>query len=236
MSVHINAKPGEIADVVLMPGDPLRAKFVAETFLENAVCYNEVRGMYGYTGTYKGKKVSVQGSGMGIPSFMIYSTELFKDYDVKRIIRIGTCGSINMDVHVRDIILGMSACTTSNINKTRFLGYDYAPTATFDLLNSAYKIVEEMGLKERTHVGPLLSTDEFYNHDENINDVYSAYGICGVEMEAAGLYTVAAQYHREALAICTVSDHILTGEATSAEERQTSFTDMMKVALETAIS
>lgn len=236
MSVHINAKPGEIADVVLMPGDPLRAKFVAETFLEDAVCYNEVRGMYGYTGTYKGKKVSVQGSGMGIPSFMIYSTELFKDYDVKRIIRIGTCGSINMDVHVRDIILGMSACTTSNINKTRFLGYDYAPTATFDLLNNAYKIVEDMGLKDRTHVGPLLSTDEFYNHDENINDVYSAYGICGVEMEAAGLYTVAAQYHREALAICTVSDHILTGEATSAEERQTSFTDMMKVALETAIS
>ena len=145
MSTHIGANKGDIAEVVLMPGDPLRAKFVAENFLENAKCYNEVRGMYGFTGEYKGHRVSVQGSGMGIPSFMIYSTELIKDYDVKRIIRIGTCGAISENVKVRDLILGMSACTTSNINTTRFNGYDFAPTADFHLLKTAYDTAIEKG-------------------------------------------------------------------------------------------
>lgn len=236
MSTHINASNGDIAEVVLMPGDPLRAKYVAEHFLENAKCYNEVRGMYGFTGTYKGKRVSVQGSGMGIPSFLIYATELLKEYDVKRILRIGTCGAISEKVNVRDLILGMSACTTSAINRTRFAGYDFAPTADFALLQTAYQKAIDKGLKEKTHVSPILSTDEFYGHDEGLDQMYAKYGVLGVEMEAAGLYTVAQQYGAQALAILTVSDHLLTGEATSAQEREQTFTDMMEVALETAIS
>ena len=235
MSTHIGANKGEIAEVVLMPGDPLRAKFVAENFLEHAVCYNEVRGMYGFTGDYKGHRVSVQGSGMGIPSFMIYSTELVKDYNVKRIIRIGTCGAISEHVKVRDLILGMSACTTSNINRTRFNGYDFAPTADFHLLKTAYDVAIEKGFGTKLHVAPILSTDEFYAHDEGLEFQYAQYGVAGVEMEAAGLYTVAQQYGIQALAILTVSDHLVTGEATSAEERQKTFTDMMEVALDTAI-
>lgn len=236
MSTHINASNGDIAEVVLMPGDPLRAKYVAEHFLENAKCYNEVRGMYGFTGTYKGKRVSVQGSGMGIPSFLIYATELLKEYDVKRILRIGTCGAISEKVNVRDLILGMSACTTSAINRTRFAGYDFAPTADFALLQTAYQKAIDKGLKEKTHVSSILSTDEFYGHDEGLDQMYAKYGVLGVEMEAAGLYTVAQQYGAQALAILTVSDHLLTGEATSAQEREQTFTDMMEVALETAIS
>ncbi len=236
MSTHINAGPNDIADTVLMPGDPLRAKFVAENFLENATLYNEVRGMYGYTGTYQGRKISVQGSGMGIPSFLIYSTELIKFYNVKKIIRIGTCGAIKKSVKVRDLILGMSANTTSNINKTRFGGYDFAPTADFSLLQAAYQAAVDKGLSDKTHVGPILSTDEFYGHDEWLNERYASYGVLGVEMETAGLYTVAQQYGIKALAILTVSDHIITGEATSANEREQTFTDMMEVALKTAVS
>lgn len=236
MSTHISAEQGAIAEAVLMPGDPLRARFVAENFLENAVCYNEVRGMYGFTGTYKGKTVSVQGSGMGIPSFMIYATELIKEYGVKKIIRIGTCGAISKEVHVRDLILGMSACTTSAINKTRFFGYDFAPTADFSLLHTAYQKAVEKGFQDKLHVGPILSTDEFYGHDEGLNECFAAYGVKGVEMEAAGLYTVAQQYGIQALAVLTVSDHLLTGEVTTAKEREQTFTDMMEVALETAIS
>ena len=235
MSTHINAPEGAIADVVLMPGDPLRARFVAEHFLENATCYNEVRGMYGFTGTYKGKSVSVQGSGMGIPSFMIYSTELVTAYNVKKILRIGTCGAIAENVKVRDVILGMSACTTSNINKTRFMGYDFAPTADFTLLQTAYQAALNKGIKDRVHVAPILSTDEFYGHDEGLEALYAQYGVLGVEMEAAGLYTVAQKYGIQALAILTVSDHLITGEATSAKEREQTFTDMMEIALETAI-
>ena len=236
MSTHINAKAGEIAEVVLMPGDPLRAKFVAENFLENAVCYNEVRGMYGFTGTYKGVRVSVQGSGMGIPSFMIYANELLAEYGVKIVLRIGTCGAISKKVQVRDIILGMSANTTSAINKTRFMGYDFAPTADFSLLKTAYDIAVEKGFQEKTHVAPILSTDEFYGHDEGLDEIYAEYGVLGVEMEAAGLYTLAPKYGAKALAILTVSDHLITGEATSAEERQKTFTDMMEIALETAVA
>lgn len=235
MSTHINAPSGSIADTVLMPGDPLRARYVAENFLENAQCYNEVRGMYGFTGTYKGKKISVQGSGMGIPSIMIYASELADCYGVKNIIRIGTCGAISTDVHIRDLILGSSACTTSAINRTRFFGYDFAPTADFTLLKTACDITDKLGLADRTHVAPVLSTDEFYGHDEGLNQRYAEYGVKGLEMEAAGLYTLAMQKHIRALAILTVSDHTLTGEATTAQEREETFTDMMKVALETAI-
>lgn len=235
MSTHIEAKPGEIMETVLMPGDPLRAKYIAENFLEDAVCYNNVRGMLGFTGTYQGKKVSVQGSGMGIPSFMIYANELINEYGAKKIIRIGTCGAISKKVHVRDIILGMSSCTTSNINTTRFRGYDFAPTADFLLLKEAYEKALELGiLKEHLHVGPILSTDEFYGHDEGLTQEYADYGVLGVEMEAAGLYTLAQKYDVKALAILTVSDHLITGEATSAKEREQTFTEMMKIALEIA--
>ena len=235
MSTHINAAKGDIAEVVLMPGDPLRAKYVAEHFLTNATCYNEVRGMYGFTGTYKDHPVSVQGSGMGIPSFLIYATELIREFDVKKILRIGTCGAISEQVHVRDLILGMSACTTSAINRTRFDGYDFAPTADFQLLMTAYQKAMDKGLQNITHVAPILSTDEFYGHDEGLDEKYASYGLLGVEMEAAGLYTVAQQYGVQALAILTVSDHLITGEATSAQEREQTFTDMMEIALETAI-
>lgn len=234
MSTHIGANKGDIAEAVLMPGDPLRARFVAENFLENAVCYNEVRGMYGFTGTYKGKKISVQGSGMGIPSFMIYCNELITEFDVKKIIRIGTCGAIKKDIHVRDVILGMSANTTSNINTTRFNGYDFAPTADFELLYKAYEIAKKKPeTAELVHVGPILSTDEFYGHDDGLEAKYAEYGVLGVEMEAAGLYTLAAKYGIQALAILTVSDHLVTGEATSAKEREQTFTNMMEIALET---
>jgi purine-nucleoside phosphorylase len=235
MSTHISAKCGDIAETVLMPGDPLRAKYIAENFLENAVCYNNVRGMLGYTGTYNGKRVTVQGSGMGIPSIMIYATELITEYNVKNIIRIGTCGGLSTDIKIRDIILGMSACTTSAINKTRFMGYDFAPTANFGLLHKAYTATQSLGLDQnRVHVGPILSSDEFYGHDEGLEAIYAEHGVLGVEMEAAGLYTLGAKHHINALAILTVSDHLITGEKTSSEEREKTFTDMMKIALEIA--
>ncbi len=235
MSTHIKAKLGQIANTVLMPGDPLRAKYIAENFLENYECYNEVRGMFGYTGTYKGKTISVQGSGMGIPSFMIYATELIKEYDVKNIIRIGTCGGLSDKIKIRDIIIAMSACTTSGINKTRFLGYDFAPTANFELLNNSYNKCKELNIDlNRVHVGPILTSDEFYGHDEGLQEKFASYGVLGVEMETAGLYTVASQYNIKALSILTVSDHILTGASTSSEEREKTFIEMMKVALEIA--
>jgi len=233
MSTHINAPEGAIADAVLLPGDPLRAKYIAENFLENAECYNEVRGMYGFTGTYKGKKVSVQGTGMGQPSLSIYVQELFQFYNVQKAIRIGTCGSINEDIHVKDIILGNSACTDSALQTQRFGFLHYAPVPDFGLLDKAYHTAKDLNL--RAVVAPLASSDRFY--DENSNwKLWQKYGIAGIEMEAAELYTLAAQFKRKALAICTVSDHIITGECTSAEERQKTFTDMMKLALETVVS
>lgn len=233
MSTHINAPEGAIADTVLLPGDPLRAKYIAENFLENAQCYNEVRGMFGFTGTYKGKKVSVQGTGMGQPSLSIYVQELFQFYNVQKAIRIGTCGSINEDVHVRDIILGNSACTDSALQTQRFGFLHYAPVPDFSLLDKAYHTAMDLNL--RAVVAPLASSDRFY--DENSNwKIWQKYGIAGIEMEAAELYTLAAQFKRKALAICTVSDHIVTGESTSSEERQKTFTDMMKLALETAVA
>lgn len=234
MSIHINAKKGEIAEAILLPGDPLRAKYVAENFLENPVQYNSVRNMFGYTGTYRGKKVSVQGTGMGIPSISIYVNELFKEYDVKRAIRIGTAGTINKDVKLRDIVLAMSACTDSNANNIRFKGRNYAPTASFNLLKSAWDIAVSKGWQPKT--GSVVSADMFYTEDPEDWKLWAKFGCLAVEMECAELYTLAAKYNREALGIITISDNIITGEATTAEERQTTFTRMMEVALETAIS
>ena len=233
MSIHINAPEGAIAQAILLPGDPLRAKFIAENFLENPVCYNEVRGMFGFTGTYKGKKVSVQGTGMGQPSLSIYVNELFQFYNVQTAIRVGTCGAINKNIHVRDTILANSACTDSAIITQRFGNLHYAPSANFDLLYTAYNKAKENNIN--VAVGPCASSDLFY--DDNANwKKWAEYGVLGVEMEAAELYTLAAKYNRKALAILTVSDHIITGEQTTAEERQVTFKDMIKIALETAIN
>ncbi|MEC1177009.1 purine-nucleoside phosphorylase [Metasolibacillus meyeri] len=232
MSIHINAKQGEIADIVLLPGDPLRAKYIAETFLEDVTCYNEVRNMFGFTGTYKGKRVSIQGTGMGVPSISIYVNELMAEYGVQKLIRVGTCGAIQQDVKVRDVILAQAATTDSKMNEIIFNGIDYAPIANFDLLLKAYNAGKEAGLS--LQVGNVMTADMFYS-EENQNEKLARYGVLAVEMEAAALYTLAAKYGRQALAILTVSDHILTGEVTSSEERQTTFNDMIVVALEAAI-
>ena len=229
---HIEAKQGDIAETILLPGDPLRAKYIAETFLENPVCYNKVRNMLGYTGTYKGKRISVQGTGMGIPSISIYATELMKEYNVQNLVRVGTCGAIQKDVKIRDVILSMSASTDSQTNKKVFGNMDYAPTANFELLKKAYDAGMEKGLQLK--VGNVFSADIFYD-DYAEHEKWAQYGILAVEMEAAALYTLAAKYGRKALAILTVSDHILTGEATSPEERQTTFNQMIEVALEAVI-
>jgi purine-nucleoside phosphorylase len=234
MSIHIAAKSGEIADAVLLPGDPLRAKFIAETFLENAVRYTEVRNMYGYTGTYKGRRISVQGTGMGIPSISIYVNELFRDYGVKRAIRVGTAGALQESVKIRDLVIAMSASTDSSANPIRFDGRSFAPTASFNLLKAAYDAAMKKGWEPK--VGNIVSTDMFYSENPDEWKMWAKYGALAVEMEAAELYTLAAKYGREALAILTISDSLVTHEATSAEERQTTFTRMMEVALEAALS
>lgn len=230
---HINATPKDFAKTVLMPGDPLRAKFIAENFLENARLVNSVRGINGYTGSYKGVPVSVMASGMGMPSMAIYSYELFNFFGVENIIRIGSAGSINHDISVRDIVIGMGACTNSNFSKQYNLSGDYAAICSYDLLEKCVETVKNMGVNY--HVGNLLSSDTFYNDDSDATLKWSKMGVMAVEMEAAALYMNAARAGKNALAVCTISDHILTGEATTAEERQNSFTDMMKLALETAI-
>jgi len=232
LSIHIGAKKGDIAETILLPGDPLRAKFVAETFLDEVVCYNEVRGMYGYTGTYKGKKVSVQGSGMGIPSISIYANELITEYDVKNLIRIGTCGAMQEDIQLREVILAMSASTDSNINKIRFNNMDYAPTANFDLLLKAYNCAVKENIPVR--VGNILSADTFYGDDPDGWRLWAKFGVLAVEMEAAALYTLAAKYNVNALTILTVSDSMVTKEQTTAEERQKNLIKMIEIALETA--
>ena len=233
MSVHIEAKAGEIADKILLPGDPLRAKYIAETFLENPVCYNNVRGMLGFTGTYKGERISVQGTGMGMPSATIYAHELINSYGVKTLIRVGTCGAISKDVHVRDLVLGQGAVTSSSMIAKNFQSFHFAPIANFDLLKIAYEVAQEMGTT--THVGNLLSEDSFYKDDMTETLALADLGVMGVEMEAAALYYLGAKFNVKTLAICTVSDHIITGEETTAEERQLTFNDMIKVGLETAI-
>ena len=232
MSVHINANKGDIADTILLPGDPLRAKYIAETFLEDVVLYNEVRNMFGYTGTYKGKRISVQGTGMGVPSISIYITELMAEYDVQKLIRVGTCGSIHKDVKVRDVILAQSASTDSKMNEIIFNGINFAPTADFDLLLKAYNAGVEKGLTLK--VGNVFTEDVFYNeHAEH--EKWAQYGILALEMESSALYTLAAKFGRQALSILTVSDHLLTGEVTTSEERQLTFNDMIVVALDAAI-
>jgi purine-nucleoside phosphorylase len=231
MSIHISAKPGQIAPLALLPGDPMRAKFIAENFLENAVCHNEVRGMYGFTGTWRGVPVSVQGTGMGVPSISIYVHELINTYNVQTLIRIGSCGALREDIHLRDVILAQGASTDSAINKLRFGGMDYAPLANFDLLQKAHNAAFEAGIRVKT--GNILTSDTFYHDDQpNPYALWRKYGVLAVEMEAAALYTLAAGFGRKALAIVTVSDHLLTGEKLSPSEREQSFGDMVRLALE----
>ncbi|AHF78416.1 Purine nucleoside phosphorylase deoD-type [Sodalis praecaptivus] len=230
---HINAEMGDFAEVVLMPGDPLRAQHIANTFLSDAREVNQVRGMLGYTGSYKGRAVSVMGHGMGIPSCSIYTKELITDFGVKQIIRVGSCGAIRSDVNVRDIVIGMGASTDSKVNRMRFKDHDFAAIADFDMVRNAVDAANAAGIPVR--VGNIFSADLFYTPDPQMFDVLEKYGILGVEMEAAGIYGVAAEFGARALAICTVSDHIRSGEALSAADRQTTFNDMIEVALESVL-
>lgn len=234
MTPHINAADGAFAPTVLMPGDPLRAQFIAESYLEDVEQVTNVRNMLGFTGMYKGKKLSVMGHGMGIPSCSIYATELIKDYGVKNLFRVGSCGAVLDEVNVRDIVIGMGACTDSKVNRMRFRNHDFAAIADFDLTRALVDAAKAHNLNAK--VGNLFSADLFYNPDAQMIEVMKAYRILGVEMEAAGIYGVAAEFGARAATICTVSDHITKGEATSAEERQTSFNDMMIIALDAAHS
>ncbi len=230
---HINAERGDFADVVLMPGDPLRAKYIAENFLEDIKQVNNVRGMLGFTGTYKGRRISVMGHGMGIPSCSIYAKELITEFDVKTIIRVGSCGAISRDVKLRDVVIGMGASTDSKVNRLRFKDNDFAAIADFGLVRNAVEAAETAEIPAR--VGNIFSTDLFYTPDPQMFDVMEKYGILGVEMEAAGIYGVAAEFGAKALTICTVSDHIRTGENLPAEERQTTFNEMITIALESVL-
>ena len=232
ISESIRVDAGEIAKVVLMPGDPLRAKYVAETYLEDPVCFNTVRNMLGYTGAYKGKQVSVMGSGMGVPSMGIYATELFTQFDVEAIIRIGTTGALREEVHVRDVVIAMTASSDSNYGENYGLYGYLAPCANYEMLSYAVNAADELGIT--TKVGPVYTADHFYNLDPDFNKKAGELGHLAVEMETAGLYWTAAGCHKKALSILTVSDSLVTGEALSALERQESFNEMMQVALEAA--
>jgi purine-nucleoside phosphorylase len=228
VSTHIGAAAGDIAPVVLFPGDPLRAKWIAETFLEDARCYTEVRGMLGFTGTWRGQRVSVQGSGMGQPSMAIYATELFRDYDVQSIIRVGSAGALTEKVKIRDIVIASGACTDSGMNRVRFEGLDYAPVADWSLLAAA---AAAAGSRDDVHVGLIFSGDSFYPARPELMGRMVDHGVLAIEMEASALYTIAAGEGRRALAICTISDHIVTGEETSSQEREQTFGDMVEIAL-----
>jgi purine-nucleoside phosphorylase len=235
VSTHIGADAGQIAPTVLLPGDPRRARWIAETFLEDATCYSEVRGMYGFTGTWQGRPVSVQGSGMGQPSAAIYLNELFGEYDVQTVLRVGSCGALTEKLGLRDVVLASGACTDSAMNRHRFLGLDYAPVADFDLLRAA---VDAARAREdvTSHVGLIYSSDSFYNpRAAELTKPLVDHGVLAVEMEASALYTLAASYGRKALAICTVSDHIVTGEETTAVEREQTFGAMVEMALAAAL-
>ncbi len=231
---HIKATSADFAKTVLMPGDPLRSKFIAETFLENPRLINNVRGIQGYTGTYKGVPVTVMASGMGMPSIGIYSYELYNFFGVENIIRVGSAGGLSDDVQLRDVIIGMGACTNSNYQSQFNLNGNYAPIASYELLERAVEEAKNIGVRYK--VGNILSSDIFYHADPNFNQGWYKMGVLGVEMEAAALYMNAAAAGKRALAICTVSDHILRGEALDADARQTTFTDMMKIALNVAVS
>ncbi len=236
MSTHISAAPGDIAPTVLMPGDPLRAKWIAETFLDDARCYSEVRGMYGFTGTWRGHPVSVQGSGMGQPSLAIYAHELLTEYAVSTVIRVGSCGALTEKVAIRDVILASGACTDSSMNRIRFEGLDYAPVADFGLLRSAYDVAQGLDLEHAVHVGLIFSSDSFYGPRPELTARMADYGVLAVEMEAAALYTLAAQHGARALCVCTVSDHIVTGEETTSQEREQTFGAMIEIALGAALT
>ena len=229
MSIHIEAKKGEIAEVVLMPGDPLRAKYIADHFLEDVHCYNRVRGMFGFTGFYKGRRISVQGSGMGMPSLSIYVNELLNEYDVKEIIRVGTCGAFQPEIKVRDIVLAMASCSNSAMNTRRFRGMDFAPCANFELLHRAYLNCNDMGID--VHVGNVFAADDFYGDDPEEWKIWAEYGVLAVDMESAALYTLAARAKAKALTLLTVSDSFITNEVMSAEEREKSVSTMVEIAL-----
>lgn len=233
MSIHIGAKQGDIADTILLPGDPLRAKYIAENYLEKPILYNEVRGMFGYTGTYKGRRISVQGTGMGLPSISIYAQELMQGYDVQNLIRVGTCGAIQDNIRVRDVILAMSASTDSSANRIRLKGIDYAPVASFSLLMKAYEVATAGG--STVHVGNVMSVDTFYNENPESIPLWAEYGVLALEMETTALYMLAAKFKRNALSVLTVSDHVITGEETTAVERQTTLDQMIEIGLETAL-
>ncbi|MCL6270665.1 purine-nucleoside phosphorylase [Sansalvadorimonas sp. 2012CJ34-2] len=230
---HINAPAGAFADTILLPGDPLRAKYIAETFLENVEEVTNVRNMLGFTGTYKGQKISVMGSGMGIPSASIYYKELITEYGVKNLVRVGSCGAISEDVKVRDVVIGMGACTDSKVNRIRFKDHDFAAIADYGLLEKSVAAARSRGVSIK--VGNLFSADLFYSPDGTMFDVMEKHGVLGVEMEAAGLYGVCAEFGAKGLAICTVSDHIRTGEALDSDARQLSFNEMIEIALDAAL-
>jgi purine-nucleoside phosphorylase len=235
MSTHIGAEPGEIAERVLLPGDPLRAKWIAETYLKDAKCYSTVRNMLGFTGTYQGVPVSVQGTGMGMPSASIYTHELINEYGVKSLIRVGSCGSIQESIGLRDVIAASGAATDSAMNRARFDGLiDYAPVADFGLLRTAVEVAERRGVPIR--VGPILAADAFYTDRLDLYDRLADYGVLAVEMESAALYTIAARFRARALTLLTVSDHIKTGEHTTAQEREQTFSQMVEIALDTVIT
>jgi purine-nucleoside phosphorylase len=230
---HMNAAPGDFAKTVLMPGDPLRAQYIADTYLEDARRVTDVRNMWGFTGKYKGEPISVMAHGMGIPSVSIYCHELITEYGVKRVIRVGSCGTSHPDVKLRDIIIAMGASTDSSCNRMRFGGYDFAPLASFDLVEKAVAAARQAGI--RYHVGNIFSADLFYTPDPYMFETMAKYNVYGIEMEAAGIFPIAAENDAEALAICTVSDDIPSGEHLSTEERATTFDEMIQVALETAV-
>lgn len=234
MTIHIGAKPDEIAETVLLPGDPYRARWAARTFLDDAVCVNEVRGMLGYTGTWKGNLVTIQGSGMGMPSLSIYANELIRDYGAQTLIRIGSCGAMQTKVAIRDLIIAMTTTTLSTPSRGIFRDLNFAPCADFDLLRSAVAAAEARGVTP--HVGGIYSSDTFYDERPDLNEQMTRHGILGVEMEAAELYTLAARHGRRALAVLTVSDHLVTHEALPSADRENSFGEMVEIALEAAFS
>jgi purine-nucleoside phosphorylase len=235
MSVHIGAQPGDIAERVLLPGDPMRAKWIAETFLKDPVCYTQVRGMLGFTGTWQGVPVSVQGSGMGMPSASIYTHELINEYGARSLIRIGSCGALAQDLNLGDVIAAIGSATDSNMNRVRFDGLiDYAPVADFSLLRTAADVADRRGVALR--VGPILAADAFYTDRPDLYDTLADYGVLAVEMESAAIYTIAARYGARALTILTVSDHIKRGEKMAAAQREQGFSDMVQIGLDTAIS
>ena len=233
-TAHINAEPGDFADTVLMPGDPLRAQYIANTFLDDARRVADVRNMWGFTGTYKKRPVSVMAHGMGIPSASIYTHELITHYDVRRVIRVGSCGTTHPDVQLRDIVIALGASTDSSVNRMRFGGYDLAALASFDLVEKAVAAARAAGV--RHHVGNIFSADLFYTPDTDMFETMATYNVYGIEMEAAGIFPIAAENNAEALAICTVSDDIPNNKHLGAEERATTFDEMIQVALETVVA